>query len=63
MTDPEPVSTRTEGPTPMGGAWSVTEFFDEDHQPVPRSKASRVRITEYAFDGSVLHVASGRIDT
>ena len=61
MHEHDPVTTRTEGPTPMGGAWSITEFLDEHEQPVPRSKASHVRITEYALDGSVLHIAAGRI--
>lgn len=45
----------------MGGAWSIAEFLDEVDQPMPRSLATRVRITEYALDGSVLHTTVGRI--
>ncbi len=57
----DPTSKRTEGPTPMGGAWSIAEFMDDEDLPARRSIATRVRITEYALDGSVLHTTVGRI--
>ena len=52
----EPVyRERKDFPTPAGGAYVVADYLDADMQPIDKRRATRVRVVEYAADGSVVH--------
>jgi hypothetical protein len=47
-------STRTEGPTPAGGAYAVAYWRDAQGDPCPRSEAVAAEIVEYDEDGNAI---------
>lgn len=53
------MTLRADVPTPNGGAYSVAYFQDADGENVPRSRAVRVEIVEFAEDGAEIHRTYG----
>ncbi len=49
------VPTRTEGPTPAGGAYAVGLWLDDDGNEVEPALATRAEIVEYDTDGLELN--------
>jgi hypothetical protein len=47
-------STRTEGPTPAGGAYAVAYWRDARGDPCPQSEAVAAEIVEYDEDGNAI---------
>lgn len=44
---PGPFKEVVEGPTPHGGSFTVTYYFDSHYRPVIREKATRAIVHEY----------------
>ncbi len=43
--------TRTEGPTPNGGAYSIAYWFDDNNNPVDKEQAQKAEIIEFSNNG------------
>lgn len=50
----DPTTQRIEGPTPGGGAYAVAAYRDAAGDPAPKSRATRVEITEFDADGQAV---------
>jgi len=48
-------STRTEGPTPNGGAYAVAHWIGPDGSRATRETATAVEIIEFDADGNAIH--------
>lgn len=46
--------TRTEGPTPNGGSYSIAYFRDAMGSPCPRERAAGIEVIEYDQNGNAV---------
>ena len=46
--------TRTEGPTPAGGAYAIAYWFDSDGRPCEPADARSVEVVEYDEAGHAI---------
>lgn len=52
---PSGSSVRVDGPTPNGGAYSISYYKDASGEPVPEAKATSAEIVEFTASGSAIH--------
>jgi len=55
-------SERREGPTPNGGAYSITYYRDARGVPTTRDRARSVEIIEYDVEGEAIHSTIGYLN-
>jgi len=51
----DPSVQQQDGPTPHGGAYSVTYFRDVRGNPVPKAWAVMAEVLEYTASGELVH--------
>jgi hypothetical protein len=61
MDDTSKTRERRDGPTPNGGVYSIAYYMDASGNPVPKSRATQMKIEEYDRKGNSIHRTYGSI--
>ena len=60
--DADPQYTeRHDGPTPLGGDYSIAYYYDADHNPCEKAKAKHVNVVIYDKDGRRINEVYGNL--
>ncbi|HBF09865.1 MAG: hypothetical protein CMD81_12730 [Gammaproteobacteria bacterium] len=54
---------RVDGPTPMGGKYSIATFLNDKNKPVEKSLATHIRIAEYNEKNKIIATTYGTINS